>query len=106
MDDIVGIVLLISVLIVGGLYILECGMPITQTIDGAVIKKTMELDVLDKAPGSYIYTVWVKAGGKVYKFTVGKSTYFSLEEGAPVKVGLAIGRMWGTYCTSPVLIVP
>jgi len=106
MQDLILIMLCAAVVAVGTVAIIDCSNPITVALDGVVVKKTMELNVSDELRMSYAYTVWVEAQGKIYKFDVDKKTYFSVEVGTPVKVGIATGRYWGLPCTSPVLIVP
>jgi len=106
MEDLIMIMLCVSLVVIGTIAIIDCANPITITLDGVVIKKAVELNISDKFQMSYIYTVWVKAEGKTYKFNVSKKTYFSVEEGTPVKVGVTAGRYWGLPCTSSVLIVP
>lgn len=106
MDALVGAVLLLALAVIVGVFFLECATPITQTVTGTVVKRTMVMDILDEVPGTYIYTVWVEADGKTYKFTVDKTTYFALPEGTEVQIGLAIGRIFGSACTAPVLIAP
>lgn len=103
-DALVGGLLLLALGVVVGMFLLDCSSPIIQTVPGTVVKKAMSLDISGKVAGDYIYEVWVKTSEGVYKFTVDKVTFFSLEEGDSVKVGLAIGRLFGSLCTSPVLI--